>query len=443
MRIKSLQQLLLLSFSLVMIPVLILLWRNLEALNFMGSNTSKDTRFAIQLSHLMEQTEDRALSLERVARQFVVLQEFQLRELLARNQKEFVQSAQQVCSMLEKPDMCHGDLPVLHLEHPLSTEALEHGSLKMDVFLARLRQTVSGQLESRLKDQQDYIASIKEQQLWFTFGLISLSFVAAGWSGRQILSPVRKLRSMITQLSENQHQLSAVSQYGPTEILQLEHRLHLLARRLNQLEQFRQTMLRHASHELKTPLASIKEGCSLLSEQLVGPLSAPQKEVVGLLMSSTQRLEHLTGQLLNYNNLLQQGKARYERVQCQRFFADIKQQHGLALSRHQHTLTLNIELEVMTTDPILLRRILDNLLSNAMAYGKVNSEIIISLYQEAEQYVMTCTNHDQSIEQARRQELFQPFNRGQQKRNDQIVGTGLGLSIVTECAGIFPVMLNA
>jgi two-component system sensor histidine kinase GlrK len=57
----------------------------------------------------------------------------------------------------------------------------------------------------------------------------------------------------------------------------IEQELHWLADRLNQLEHLRTALLRHASLELKTPLASIKEGCSLLSEEVVGELSLSQQ----------------------------------------------------------------------------------------------------------------------------------------------------------------------
>jgi two-component system sensor histidine kinase GlrK len=58
----------------------------------------------------------------------------------------------------------------------------------------------------------------------------------------------------------------------------------MLAGRLIQSEN-----LRLASHELKTPLASIKESCSLLTEQVVGSLNPKQHEILSLLNSSTDR----------------------------------------------------------------------------------------------------------------------------------------------------------
>ena len=176
--------------------------------------------------------------------------------------------------------------------------------------MLELTDAASSQLDLRLSLQQENIEQVKSRQVWFTVALITTSLLLALFSSHKILAPVKKLETMIKELAGKQHKLSAVSDSGPNELIELEHKLHLLAKRLNQLENLRKAMLRHAAHELKTPLASIKEGCSLLSEQVLGQLNPSQLEVLSLLNSSSQRLEKLVEQLLDYNMLLQQSQAQ-------------------------------------------------------------------------------------------------------------------------------------
>ncbi|MFP3617393.1 histidine kinase dimerization/phospho-acceptor domain-containing protein, partial [Paraburkholderia sp. SIMBA_050] len=67
------------------------------------------------------------------------------------------------------------------------------------------------------------------------------------------------------------------------------------------LEQQKDTFLRHVTHELKTPLASMVEGTELLADEIVGPINNEQKAVLGLISQSMVRLRTMIDSLLSYN----------------------------------------------------------------------------------------------------------------------------------------------
>jgi two-component system sensor histidine kinase GlrK len=123
--------------------------------------------------------------------------------------------------------------------------------------------------------------------------LLAVSFILIALGFKAILKPISKLEHVITAISRQEDTLPAISSSGPKELIVLKQKSHQLAGRLIQLENLRHALLRHASHELKTPLASIKEGCSLLSEKVVGPLTSSQEEVLSSLNRSTDRLNLL------------------------------------------------------------------------------------------------------------------------------------------------------
>ncbi|HEY9043071.1 MAG TPA: HAMP domain-containing sensor histidine kinase, partial [Rheinheimera sp.] len=203
---------------------------------------------------------------------------------------------------------------------------------------------------------------------------------------------------------------------------------------LQQLEALRLILLRHASHELKTPLSSIREGCSLLSEQLVGPLNPQQLEVVGLLNGSADRLSVLTEQLLDYNRLLQQAKPEPDWHSPQQLLTDCFNDHALSLQQRGQSIDLSCQLSAIYTDATLFRRILDNLINNAQAYGSQNSPVWVKLYQQEHQLFLDVANNGNPIPTALREKLFEPFQRGTTPRFDAVQGSGLGLSIVADCA---------
>ena len=126
-------------------------------------------------------------------------------------------------------------------------------------------------------------------------------------------------------------ELPPLSRQAPKELIDVEKDLHWLYERLQQLEHIRTALLRHAAHELKTPLASIKEGCSLLSENVVGDLNKAQREVLSLLSASTQRLNTLVEKLLDYNLLLQQAKPKFQECDPKRLVTACLEDYALAI----------------------------------------------------------------------------------------------------------------
>ncbi len=64
---------------------------------------------------------------------------------------------------------------------------------------------------------------------------------------------------------------------GPRELRSLAQRIIWLSERLAWLESQRHEFLRHISHELKTPLASMREGTELLADEVAGPLTSDQE----------------------------------------------------------------------------------------------------------------------------------------------------------------------
>ena len=167
---------------------------------------------------------------------------------------------------------------------------------------------------------------------------------------------------------------------------------------------------------------------------MVGELNDRQMEVMSLLNSSTDRLNTLIMQLLDYNLLLQQAKPDFQWLKTSALMEDFITDNRLALQQNKHELETKIELPQVYADAHLFRRILDNLLSNAIAHGSKGRPINIKLYQEKHVQVLDVSNRGQKISPEQRAILFEPFNRGEGKRNDRIIGSGLGLSIVADCA---------
>jgi len=438
MQLGSLRQLTVVSFVLVLVPLLMLLSYSQVTLSKMGHIATSEAEYSVAIVRKVSKMESLSVDIERLFRQYHVLKNIALKSLAQKSIERFVELQTPVCSELDEQQICHNLTErLVWLGHYAGSEdqlLLDAQLAEFKVSLDDLSAQVENKLDVRILAQQDYVNTVLQAQIWLTVILVGISLLLILFGTQVILRPVKKLEQVIQAISNQDEHLPTVSRTGPKELIILEHKLHRLASRLEQLENLRHALLRHASHELKTPLASIKEGCSLLSEQVVGELNPQQTEVVSLLNSSTDRLNLLIMQLLDYNLLLQQAKPVFEQVECGKLMDEFVTDNTLAIQQNSNPLELKIELESVYADPNLLRRILDNLLSNALAHGSKGRPITIHLYADPSGQVLEVANRGQKVPEELRPLLFQPFRRGQSKRNDRVVGSGLGLSIVADCA---------
>ncbi|WJG08120.1 HAMP domain-containing sensor histidine kinase [Aliiglaciecola sp. LCG003] len=438
MQFGSLRQLTLLSFLVALIPLAVLLWHSQSSLTKMAKIAASEAQFSVDMARQIGAMENIAIDVERLIRQYHVLKKPELQQLTESYIQRLLEKLQNVC--FELPDQ----FPCQSVENRVQwfkTNPNIEDPLLLDAQLAEFRraiaelhQQVDALLDERIEQQQEYVNSVQQTQAWSTGILATFSLLLIVFASQLILSPVAKIERIIGEIAKQSEVLPGISKSGPKELIEVEYKLHWLADRLNQLEHLRHALLRHASHELKTPLASIKEGCSLLTECVVGPLNDQQKEVLSLLNSSTDRLNLLIEQLLDYNLLLQQAKPVYEKTDTKQLFTAVLTDNALAIQQNHNQVNIDIKVDSMLVDPNLYRRILDNLVSNALAHGSIGRPIDIKLYRQADMWVLDVANRGQKIPMELRKSLFEPFKRGDNRRNDRVIGSGLGLSIVADCA---------
>jgi two-component system sensor histidine kinase GlrK len=182
----------------------------------------------------------------------------------------------------------------------------------------------------------------------------------------------------------------------------------------------------------------MKEGCALLNDNALGEMNSAQKEVLGLVNKSTERLETLILKLLDYNSLLQQAEPEYIELNTNSVVEESIRDNALALRQSNREVDVDISPDesLIMTDAELFRRIIDNLLSNAIAHGRKNTPIKLSISGNNHSVFLDVSNLGSPISEDDRATIFEPFKRGHSERNDRVIGAGLGLSIVSDCANL-------
>jgi two-component system sensor histidine kinase GlrK len=187
------------------------------------------------------------------------------------------------------------------------------------------------------------------------------------------------------------------------------------------------------SHELKTPLANIREGTELLMDGAVGELQSAQREVAAILRDNGMKLQRLIENLLSFSAW--QAKSvglEVSEFKLRPLIKSVLENQQLTLVAQRVRLDVQVEDLTPIADRGKLRLILDNLLSNAIKFTPRGGTISIHARGEREQLVIDVMDSGPGIPVEERNRIFEAFYQGKTPQGGHVKGTGIGLSVVTE-----------
>jgi two-component system sensor histidine kinase GlrK len=304
----------------------------------------------------------------------------------------------------------------------------------LQTAMAAFGSSGDAQIEHELDAMQATVEQASTITLWLAALLVPFAAVLAASAARLITKPIQQINAAIQSMGSGE--LSRpVRIRGPQDLQQLGEKLEWLRVSLLELERQKTTFLQHVSHELKTPLTSIREGADLLSEGIAGQLSDKQREIAGIMLDNSIQLQKRIEDLLNFN-ALQTGKAvlsSHALALCPLIEAVI-QDHGLALQNKGLKLGLNCGAVELRGDEQKLRIIVDNLLSNAIKYSPPDAPIQINVAQIGGSILIDVIDFGPGVAAEDRTRIFDPFYQGRPPAHLSAKGTGLGLAIAQEYA---------
>ncbi|MFQ3786521.1 sensor histidine kinase [Halomonas sp. A29] len=441
-RPRSLLQLVLLAFLVVMLPLGILMYQAGQALSELSRLADVSARQAVEESRRARVLGNLAVEMERSARQYAVLEQESLLELYAERHGEFQELlAQQRRFLPNDPDVVALEEQLLLLSQlpELEAEALEVWLALFAPFAEHteaMRRATNRQIDASI-EMISARAEDVQSRLWLqTTALVSSSLLLMLLFSWLIIRPVRQLERRILSIGSGVETNDRDTIQGPAELVQLGDRLDWLSTRLSDLEAQKQQFLRHMSHELKTPLASVREGSALLADGVAGEMTPRQREILSLIDASGRELQRLIEQLLDYNLLQHNQRIILEWLDLATLVKTILSKHRLALEhKGMQIIAFDGPLE-WVVDRTAMERILDNLVSNAIAYGEDGGDLVIRAHAGRDHLILDVANSGEPIAEHDRTRLFEPFYQGRSRRKGPLKGSGIGLSVAADCARI-------
>ena len=306
------------------------------------------------------------------------------------------------------------------------------GYSEIGALVERLERLSNSLMIKEVDALKERVQNNKNTLTWQISGLIGFSVLLVMLFMSLINKPVRQLDRGIERLGEGDFSTPIVVS-GPRDLETIGEKLDWLRKRLNTLDREKVRMLAHISHELKTPLSSIKEGTGLLKDGLVGPLSDQQIEVVGILDNNCSKLQKLIQNILDFN--MAQAKEiplAFQDVQVDALVTEVAEDHRNAmLARNIHLKAELLPVRV-NGNPKQMKTVLDNLLANAVKFTPDNGEIGIIMRQKGQMLRLIVEDSGPGISEEDRAQIFIPFFQGRQKNRSVVRGSGLGLAISKE-----------
>jgi len=185
-----------------------------------------------------------------------------------------------------------------------------------------------------------------------------------------------------------------------------------------------------ASHQLRTPLTSVKGYISMLVNGDFGRLTAEQKRVLSEAYISSDRMAFIISDFLDVSRL-QTGKFELQKTPThlgEVLDLEIRQLEISATARDINLIYQpTTDLPTVDCDPNKIRQVMMNMIDNAIFYSPSGSKVEVSLYRHNRQVVFTVRDHGIGVPKAEQHRLFEKFFRATNARKARPDGTGVGL----------------
>jgi len=382
-------------------------------------------------------------SLERTARLHEVLKDPKLLELYRTQDDRLSSTREQLHSLatgearstLEELGTVQESIRASVMSGPpgsAATADLSPRFVQLSELVERVAEQSNAQVDAEVTALQERTLQARQRLLWQAALLLPLAIVAVFVLTVGVGRPLRQLDRAISELGQGTF-TNPIAVSGPHDLERLGGQLEWLRQRLLDLAHERNRFLRHMSHELKTPLANIREGTELLMDGAVGELDSNQREVAAILRENGIKLQRMIENLLSFS-AWQTSSVGLEATEfrLRPLVKQVLENQQLTLLSQRVRLDVRVEDVTMVADRGKIRLILENLVSNAVKYSPKGGTIHLQARSAGSQLVLDVADSGPGIPPEDRGHVFEAFYTGRAARGTAVKGTGIGLSVVLE-----------
>lgn len=442
--IGSLYQWALASFFVVTIPLVVaIIFTVIEVTKY--TQRSQQTLFqSVNSTENSRIILERLIAMERSIRQFQVLNETELFDTYLEHRIKFLFFLEsQKSSVLDKKLL--KKLNILYqnenkLYHGILSKSkdiqLTLTATDLDAFdpLTTQARSLLSEGEKRVGKEASTLSAIakrvRKRLLYSAIASIPLAIILGFIFVHLLTRPIKEIAQAIRNLGEVGFE-QEITIKGPKDLKAIGHQLEWLREKLNRLEYEKQQFIRNVSHELKTPLTTLKEGTDLLSENVVGELNTEQQEIIQLMKLGIITLHDLVENLLEYQKTIStQIDLNLSTFELKTLITRIINEYQLPIRSKKIALINNISPAEIRADYDKLKIIISNVFSNALKFSPQNGIIGLSLSVNFDSIQIIIEDQGRGVDKDILNLIFDDFYLGSTPQDWKIKGSGLGLALV-------------
>ena len=256
-------------------------------------------------------------------------------------------------------------------------------------------------------------------------------------SGRA-LKPLRKFSETVEKVQAQNLKDYTIEENKIAELDRLRISYNKMLIRLSESFETQRRFTGNAAHELRTPLALIQAQLDLYHTTEHPESTAVAEETIQMVTEQNERLSKLVRTLLDMSEL--QTVSRNDRIELHSLIEEVltdleplaQEKKVELIQKSQGTGAKADEELFLTGSDILIYRMLYNLVENAIKYNRENGSVTVSAIRKKNEVVLTVSDTGNGIDEAFREQIFEPFFRVDKSRSRELGGVGLGLAMVRE-----------
>ena len=256
-------------------------------------------------------------------------------------------------------------------------------------------------------------------------------------SGRA-LKPLKEFSETVEKVQAQNLADYTIEENRIAELDRLRTSYNKMLLRLSESFETQRQFTGNAAHELRTPLALIQAQLDLYHTTEHPESTAVAEETIQMVTEQNERLSKLVRTLLDMSEL--QTVSRNDRIELHSLIEEVltdleplAQEKKVELIQKSQGAGAKADEELfLTGSDILIYRMLYNLVENAIKYNRKDGTVMVSALREKNKVVLTVSDTGNGIDEAFREQIFEPFFRVDKSRSRELGGVGLGLAMVRE-----------
>jgi signal transduction histidine kinase len=283
--------------------------------------------------------------------------------------------------------------------------------------------------------QQGSPASEATMRKWLTvciaFGLLSSTLLTVILTRFFMTNITRRLAVLTANSNLFSHKKPLIAPVkGDDEIADLDQTFRKMVDQIQEAENRKQLYVKMISHDLRGPITSMRGTFEAAAMGIYGQITDKGKVRFSAAVSDSERLIDLISEMIDYDGLAD-GSIELEREQfaAEELMSAAKDSLESLAEGKQVELQFSSDEALLTADKERLKRVLINLIHNAIKFSPTHSVVKAEAKREDDTVVFRIIDRGPGIKQSEIDQLFEPFQMGESAKSTVDKGSGLGLAI--------------